>query len=656
MLGILTNEQLKKLANAIRFLSIDAIENANSGHPGMPMGFADVATILFSEFIKFKPNDPKWPNRDRFILSAGHGSMLLYSILYLTGYDDLDLDDFKNFRRLHSKLAGHPEYGLLKAIETTTGPLGQGFANGVGMAIAERMMNSRFGNEVINHKTYVVVGDGCLMEGISAEAASLAGHLELKNLIVLYDSNKITIDGPTSLAISENTKMRFEAYNWEVINSKGHDLHEIKSALYRAGKAQKPTLVIFDTRIGYGAPNKESSEKAHGAPLGEQEVIGARANLNWPYAQFEIPQDILASWRGFADRCNKDYEEWQIKAKDKYQEGVINIDHAELFKNIKDDFLANKSAKPTRKSSGIVLQALTSKLPGLIGGSADLSESNNTTASALKAFTKNNHSGRYIHYGVREHAMGAIMNGLALHSNFIPYSGTFLVFSDYMRPAIRLSALMGLQVIYIMTHDSIGLGEDGPTHQPIEHLESLRLIPNLYVFRPADDIETAECWELALTIKNAPSLLALSRQNLPQIRNSYIQNMTSKGAYAVRESATDLAQVVIFASGSEVHFACQAAQILEEKNVSTRVISVPCIRLFEEQSPEYKNMLIPKKAIRVAIEAGVEGTWCKLIGENGIFIGMNDFGSSAPADKLFEYFQITAHNIVKQVMEQIDGK
>lgn len=671
----------KNLANAIRFLSIDAVEKANSGHPGMPMGMADVATILFTEFLKFNPKNPKWHDRDRFILSAGHGSMLLYSLLYLTGYEDISLDDIKNFRQLHSKCAGHPEYGELAGIETTTGPLGQGIANAVGMALSQKMLEARFGSEIFNHKIYALVGDGCLMEGISQEALSLAGHWQLSNLVVLWDNNSISIDGKTSIATSENMQMRFKALGFETIAIDGHNYDEIRQALSKAQNSSKPILIDCKTTIGFGSPNKAGSEKCHGSALGKDEVAKTRENLNWHYAPFEIPEEILKFWRQSSQRCEK-----------QYQTSIDNLNkisntNSELFDNIinkkfpqnlnqkiKDFYqqiIANKANQATRKSSQQTLEFLTQNLANLIGGSADLTESVLTKTSSTKSITKNDFSGSYIHYGVREHAMGAIMNGLALHGNFIPYAGTFLVFADYVKPAIRLSALMKQQILYIFTHDSIGLGEDGPTHQPIEHLAMLRSIPNLNVFRPADSRETLACYQVALANLNTPSALVFSRQNLNFIEkdskdfNSDDLSDDFKGAYIVRDC--DDPKVVIIATGSEVQIALDAHKILQEKNIATRVISMPCKEIFDMQNLEFKNKILAKnqnsvaknshkndnKIIYCAIEAGVKQGWHEIIGDDGIFIGMESFGASAKAEDLFKYFKITKEKVVNLVINKI---
>jgi len=645
------------MANAIRILAMDAVEKAASGHPGMPMGMADVATVLFSEFLNFDPKHPAWPNRDRFILSAGHGSMLQYALLYLTGYEDMSLDDLKQFRSLGSKTAGHPEFGHASGIETTTGPLGQGLGNSVGMALAERMLNARFG-EFVNHTTYVIAGDGCLMEGISQEAISLAGHLKLNKLVVLWDDNKISIDGPTSLATSEDQLKRFEAAGWSVQAIDGHNHDEIRKALQAAQKSSKPSLIACRTKIGYGAPTKEASEKCHGAPLGKAEIEGARKKLGWTHGDFEIPGDILSAWREIGARGGKTFAGWtrQYNAADagkrdafeRLQKKELPAGWVEALNAFKKKLADSTPNEATRKSSENTLEVLTSSIPELIGGSADLTGSNNTKAKAMKPITASDYSGSYIYYGVREHGMAALMNGLSLHGEFIPYGGTFMVFTDYCRPSIRLSALMQQRVIYVMTHDSIGLGEDGPTHQPVEHLAALRAMPNVNVMRPCDATETAECWALALSAKTTPSILSLTRQNVPALRKAYVEeNLCARGAYVLREAEfTDSAPVyTIIATGSEVSIAVDAQRMLAEKDFAARVVSMPCWELFDQQPESYRKQVLGNGP-RIAIEAASGFGWEKYLGEKGIFIGMKGFGSSAPAPDLYQHFGITAEEVV----------
>ncbi|MES2677375.1 MAG: transketolase [Pseudomonadota bacterium] len=648
---------LKLMANAIRFLSIDAVERANSGHPGMPMGMADVATILFSEFLKFNPNDANWADRDRFILSAGHGSMLLYSLFYLVGYKDITLDDLKNFRQLHSKTAGHPEFGEFLATETTTGPLGQGIANAVGMALAERMLNARF-NDLVNHKTYCIAGDGCLMEGISQEAISIAGHLGLSNLIVLWDNNSISIDGKTNLATSENMKLRFEACNWQVLEVDGHNFVEIRQALSQAQNAQKPIMISCKTSIGFGSPNKVNSEKAHGSPLGKEEIALTRKNLDWNFGEFEVPEEILKFWRQAGLKNQETYKRWQENLqKSALKNEFVRLQNRQLpnFQNqldeLKQKVLANKPKQASRKSSGDVLEVLTAAIPELIGGSADLTGSVNTrTPSTSKGINKDDFSGRYIYYGVREHAMAALMNGIALHKGFIPYSGTFLVFSDYMKPAMRLSALMKQQVIYVLTHDSIGLGEDGPTHQAVEHLAMLRAIPNFNVFRPCDLMEAIGCYEQALKHQQTPSAMVLSRQNIAFLNGN--SDAVSKGGYIISDSSEP--QATIIATGSEVEIAVQAQQELAKQNIAVKVVSIPCLELFAAQSEEYQQQILGNKNnLKIVVEAALAQGWEKYLGENGIFVGMNSFGASAKAEDLYEYFGITAQNIVEKISRKL---
>jgi len=649
------------MANAIRALAMDAVEKAASGHPGMPMGMADVATVLFSQFLKFDPKHPHWPDRDRFVLSAGHGSMLQYALLYLTGYEDMTLDEIKNFRQMGAKTAGHPEYGHATGIETTTGPLGQGIANAVGFALAERLQAARFGDALANHYTYVIAGDGCLMEGISQEAISLAGHLKLNKLIVLWDDNKISIDGPTSLTISEDTCKRFEASGWSTQSIDGHDAAAIAKAIAAAQKSDKPVLIACNTTIAYGAPTKAGTSASHGSPLGKDEIAGTRAKLAWPHEPFYVPEGILSAWREVGARGGAEFAKWSkaLDASDKQaeferaQRGELPAAWIEALNAYKKNISEKKPSEATRKSSQDVLEVLTPVIPELIGGSADLTGSNNTKTKALTPIKTGDFSGRYIYYGVREHAMGAIMNGLALHGGFIPYGGTFLVFTDYCRPAIRLSALMKQRVVYVMTHDSIGLGEDGPTHQPVEHLAALRVIPNLFVFRPADAVETAECWALSLSMQDAPSVLSLTRQNLPTLRTEHSeQNLCARGGYVISEAKGN-ADVTLIATGSEVEIAVNAQAKLAELNISAKVVSLPCWELFDAQPISYREEVLGKGTIKVAIEAAAPMGWERYTGEQGAFVGMNGFGASAPAKELYKHFGITAQNVVEIVKRKM---
>jgi transketolase len=638
------------LANCIRFLSIDAVQKANSGHPGMPMGMADVATVLFRHFLKFNPQNPNWINRDRFVLSAGHGSMLLYSLLYLTGYKSISLNSIKKFRQLNSICAGHPEYHPKTGIETTTGPLGQGIANAVGFAIAEEVLKKKLGKNLINHKTYVLAGDGCLMEGISHEAMSLAGHLKLKNLVMLFDNNNISIDGPTSLAVSDNFKKRFESYGWDYILIDGHNENQIYRALKRVQNAKKPTVISCKTKIGYGSPNKSGKSSSHGSPLGLDEIKLVRKVLEWKYKPFEIPNKLLNKWRAIGSKGQLNEKKWNKLIKK--QSKKLNLIKNNNFKNVlnSEKKLAIKESKSlaTRKCSELTLSALTNSNNNLIGGSADLAGSNNTKTKKHKIITPGNFDGNYIHYGVREHAMSGVMNGIALHSNFIPYGGTFLIFSDYCKPSIRLSALMQQRVIYVMTHDSIGLGEDGPTHQPIEQLSGLRSIPNLNVFRPADRIETIECWEHALKTANTPSVLSLTRQNLDPIRKKYSSNnKCSLGAYEVLRTNKKI-KLTILASGSEVNLAIEASHKLAKEKIYSKVISVPCMELFDKQSKTYRNKILNETKNKISIEAGSSDCWKKYVGENGKNFGINEFGKSAPFKEIYKYFGLTKENITNK--------
>ena len=653
--------QQNELANAIRSLSMDAVEKANSGHPGLPMGCADIATVLFTKVMKFDPADPHWADRDRFILSAGHGSMLLYSSLYLLGYADMTLDQVKNFRQLGSKTAGHPEFGHATGIETTTGPLGQGLANAVGFAVAEAKLAAEFGADLVDHHTYVLAGDGCLMEGISQEAISLAGHLKLNKLIVIWDNNNITIDGKVSNADSTDQIARFKAVGWNTIEIDGHDQNAIEKALLEARTStDKPTLIAAKTTIGYGAPKKAGTEKVHGSPLGAEELAGAKAALGIDYPAFEIPSAILEAWRAAGTRSQNLRGEWEARLakSDKKEEftrrmsGALPADFSAAMADYKQKLAADKPKVATRKSSQMALEIINKTVPETLGGSADLTGSNLTNTPETLPFQADNRTGRYMMYGIREHEMGAAMNGVALHGGLIPYGGTFMVFTDYARPAIRLSALMEQRVIYVMTHDSIGLGEDGPTHQPVEHLSALRAIPNLYVFRPADAMETSECWELAMEARKTPSILALSRQNLPAVRTEYsAENKSAKGAYSLVGPAD--ADAVIFATGSEVAIAVEAQKELTEKGISARVVSVPSMELFARQSDAYKAEIIGTAKARVAVEAGIEMSWSKLLGDKGRFVGMNSFGASGPIDALYAHFGITPKAVVEAVTAQL---
>jgi transketolase len=649
------------MANAIRALAMDAVEQAKSGHPGMPMGMADVATVLFTRFLKFDPSDPSWPDRDRLVLSAGHGSMLLYALLFLTGYDGITLDDIKRFRQLGSPCAGHPEYGHVPGIETTTGPLGQGFGNAVGMALAERVLNARFGGALVNHTTYVIASDGDLMEGISHEVAALAGHLKLNRLIVLYDDNGISIDGSTSLTDSTDTLKRFEAYGWAASCIDGQDSNAVAAALDKAQTSDKPVLIACRTTIGYGAPTRAGTAKAHGEALGKDEVAGARAALNWPYPPFEIPAELRAAWREAGARGMHDRTAWEARLtrcepglRDSFEtalSGEIPASLGPAMAALKAKHVAEKPTIATRKASELALEVVNANLPTALGGSADLTGSNLTKTKNETEIAPGRYAGRFVHYGIREHGMAAMMNGIALHGGLIPYSGTFLVFSDYARPSIRLAALMGKRVIHVMTHDSIGLGEDGPTHQPIEHLAALRAIPNLLVFRPADAVETAECWEIALSQKSRPSVLALSRQNLPTVRDRVDENLCARGAYVLKEAAG--AKVTLMATGSEVEIALKASEILQAKGVTARVVSMPCWALFDEQADDYRRAVLGSGTITVAIEAAGQMGWERYTGPDGVFVGMHGFGASAPAKDLYKHFGITAEHATDMALGRL---
>ncbi|MDC0940413.1 transketolase [Candidatus Pelagibacter sp.] len=646
------------LANCIRFLSIDAVQKANSGHPGMPMGMADVATVLFKSFLRFNPKNPNWLNRDRFVLSAGHGSMLLYSLLHLTGYKSISLNSIKKFRQLNSICAGHPEYHPKTGIETTTGPLGQGIANAVGFAIAEEILKKKIGKEIINHKTYVIAGDGCLMEGISHEAMSLAGHLKLKNLVMLFDNNSISIDGPTDLAVSDNFKKRFESYGWEYVFIDGHNEKEIFKALKKVQIAKKPTVISCKTKIGYGSPNKSGKSSSHGSPLGLDEIKLVRNSLNWSYKPFEIPNKFLNEWKKIGKKGQKLEITWNkiYKKKKVIINNLLKNNFTKILKTEKQNTIKELKSLATRKSSEFTLSALTSVGNNLIGGSADLAGSNNTKTKHHKIIKPGDFNGNYIHYGVREHAMSGIMNGLALHSNFIPYGGTFLIFSDYCKPSIRLSALMEQRVIYVMTHDSIGLGEDGPTHQPIEQLSGLRSIPNLNVFRPADRIETIECWEHALKSSKTPSVLSLTRQNLDPIRKKISNiNKCSLGAYEVLRTNKKV-HLTILASGSEVNLAIETSHKLAKDKIYSKVISMPCQDLFDAQSNAYKQKIINETKIKISVEAASTDCWKKYVGKDGLSFGIDTFGKSAPYKEIYKYFGLTSSNIASKLKKMVRKK
>ncbi|WP_081728581.1 transketolase [Rhodovibrio salinarum] len=649
------------MANAIRALAMDAVQKAQSGHPGMPMGMADVATVLFTRFLKFDPKRPDWPDRDRFILSAGHGSMLLYSLLYLTGYEEMTLEQLKNFRQLGSKTAGHPEYGEAGGIETTTGPLGQGVGNAVGMALAERILSARFGDDLVDHWTYVIASDGDLMEGISHEAASIAGHLGLGRLVVLFDDNGISIDGSTELSDSVDQIKRFDAYGWHTLSVDGHDPEAVAQAIEQARASDKPSLIACKTTIGYGAPKLAGSEKSHGAPLGEDEIAGAREKLGWPHPAFEIPDTILNAWRQVGAKGGELSTAWD-KRRDSADadmraefnrrlEGRLPEDLGTAISEVKRTLLAEKPKVATRKASQTVLEALVERIPELIGGSADLSGSNNTKTSSHKAVTRSDYGGNYVHWGVREHGMAAAMNGLALHGGLIPYGGTFLIFSDYARPSLRLAAMNKLRTIHVMTHDSIGLGEDGPTHQPVEQLASLRAMPRLQVLRPADAIETAECWQIALESSDTPSVMALSRQGLPTLRNEGAEeNYSAYGAY-ILVPAQGHRQVTLLASGSEVQIAVQAREMLAEEGISAAVVSMPSWDIFLNQPAHYRDEVLGTSALRVAIEAASGFGWERWTTLDGAFVGMKGFGASAPTGDLYKHFGLTPEDVVSTVKD-----
>ncbi|MBO6757874.1 MAG: transketolase [Roseibium sp.] len=656
-------EKHQRMANAIRFLAIDAVEQAKSGHPGLPMGAADIATVLFTKIMKFDPTAPAWPDRDRFVLSAGHGSMLLYSLLYLLGYEDFTLDQLKRFRQVGSLTAGHPEYGHGAGIETTTGPLGQGLANAVGMAITERLQGARFGPDMVDHFTYVLAGDGCLMEGISQEALTLAGHLRLSKLIVIWDDNGISIDGKVDLTDSTDQVARFAASGWNTISVDGHDPSAVETAIRDAQESDRPTLIAAKTTIGFGAPAKAGTAKAHGSPLGAKEIAGTRKALDWPFEPFEIPNDVLDAWRIAGLKSAHAHKEWEkrfaeqdpeVRAEfERRNRGDLPAELTGALQDYKKQLAEEQPTMATRKASEAVLSVINEVVPETIGGSADLTGSNNTKTSQTLPVTPNDFSGRYIHWGVREHGMAAAMNGMALHGGVVPYSGGFLVFSDYCRPSIRLASLMKQRVIHVMTHDSIGLGEDGPTHQPVEHYAALRAMPGLFFYRPADITETLECWQLALETRDAPSILALTRQNLAAQRKTFEEkNLCARGAYVLIDSE-DPAQVTLFASGSEVEIATSAHARLAEEGIAARVVSVPCFELFELQSEDYKDAVLGDSPVKIAVEAGVRMGWDRFIGVDGTFVGMTSFGASGPYEALYEHFGLTADAVISAARTRI---
>ena len=648
------NPDRQQMANAIRALAMDAVEAAKSGHPGMPMGMADAATALFADHLKFDASAPNWPDRDRFILSAGHGSMLIYALLHLTGYADMTMEQIRNFRQLGAITAGHPEYGHAAGIETTTGPLGQGFANAVGMAMAERHLAGTYGSDLVDHYTYVIAGDGCLMEGISHEAASMAGHMKLGRMIVLFDDNGISIDGSTDLTVSDNTTGRFEAYGWQVLAVDGHDMQAVSDAIAAAREDDRPSLIRCRTVIGYGAPTKSGTSGVHGAPLGGEEIEGTRAAIGWSHAPFEIPQDVVDNWRAVGSRGKAAREAWEARhaaadsaAFDAAMSGDFNAQVNDAVVAWKEALAAEPQKIATRVASQKALDAIIPACPALFGGSADLTGSNNTKAGGQQIFSADNPAGTYVHYGVREHGMAAAMNGVALHGGAIPYGGTFLVFTDYCRPSIRLSALMKQRAIYVMTHDSIGLGEDGPTHQPVEHVASLRAIPNLLVFRPGDAVEAAEAWQCAIAADSAPSILALSRQGLAQFRHGDMsENMTARGAY-VAKNADGARQITLIATGSEVGIAMDAQAALAEAGIAAAVVSAPCLELFWQQDTSWQQQVLGDTP-RIAIEAGIRQSWDRMLGDKGEFVGMDNFGASAPAPALYAHFGITADAVVER--------